>query len=265
MTTEADEEVSGDAHVGVSPQPPATPTSDVPAIEVAGVAKRFGQHVALEGVDLRIRAGEFVTLFGPNGAGKTTLVRCVATLARASEGTVALFGTPLQHSSPDLRRHVGVVSHASFLYGALTARENLLFYGGMFGVSELADRVDAVLEQVDLLDRGNDPVRTFSRGLLQRCAIARALVHDPEILLFDEPFSGLDPTAADTLYEILRGAHRRQRTVLMTSHDLRRGHELADRIVVLRYGNIVHDASAAGVGGREMEQLYHQLIHGDRA
>lgn len=233
-----------------------------PAIRIVGLDKRFGYRAALVGVDLQIERGEFVSLFGPNGAGKTTLVRCVATLAHPSAGYVEIYGTRLSSATPDLRRHVGVVSHASFLYGALTARENLLFYAAMFDVDEAEHRADKVLDQVGLCDRAHDPVRTFSRGLLQRCAIARALVHDPDILLFDEPFSGLDPTAADTLHAILERAHERRRTVLMTSHDLRRGHELADRVLVLRAGRIVHDGPASGLDCGEMEALYQRLIHG---
>lgn len=233
-----------------------------PAISVRGLDKRFGLQAALDSLDLDIPQGQFVTLFGPNGAGKTTLVRCLATLTRPTSGTVALMGRPMMSASPALRRHVGVVSHASFLYGALSARENVLFYARMFGVQEAEARAVEVLRLVGLGERLDDAVRTFSRGLVQRCAIARALVHDPEILLFDEPFSGLDPVAANTLRTLLRDAHARRRTVLMTSHDLARGHDLADRVAVLARGRMVMDLPAEQIGAAELASRYEQAIAG---
>lgn len=230
-----------------------------PVIRVRGLTKRFGLRAALDGLDLDVGRGEFLTLFGPNGAGKTTLIRCLATLAHASSGSVEIDAQPVQTAEAGLRRRVGVVSHASFLYGALTARENLAFYARMFGVEAVEARVLAVARDVGIEDRLDDPVRTFSRGLTQRCSIARALVHDPDILLFDEPFSGLDPVAAATLHGILRDAHAAGRTVLMTSHDLRRGQELADRFLILRSGRIVHDSPAAEIGREDLEALYDRL------
>jgi heme exporter protein A len=235
---------------------------NVPAIRVRGLTKRFGLRAALDRIDLDVARGEFLTLFGPNGAGKTTLIRCLATLSHASAGRVEILDQPVQTAEASLRCKVGVVSHSSFLYGALTARENLTFYARMFGVEGAETRVIAVARDVGLEDRLDDPVRTFSRGLTQRCSIARALVHDPEILLFDEPFSGLDPVAAATLHGILREAHAAGRTVLMTSHDLRRGRELADRFLILRSGRIAHDAPSAEIGWEELEALYDRLSRG---
>ncbi len=233
-----------------------------PAISVRTLSKRFGLNVALDSLDLELPPGEFLTLFGPNGAGKTTLIRCLATLTRPTSGSVSLLGSPMLQAAPSLRRHIGVVSHASFLYGALSARENLLFYAHMFEVEDAPERARRVLESVGLGDRLDDPVRTFSRGLRQRCAIARALVHDPAILLFDEPFSGLDPVAADTLGGLLRDAHARERTVLMTSHDLRRGHDLADRVAVLSYGRLVLDIPASDIEPEALAARYQAATEG---
>ncbi len=227
-------------------------------IVARGLGKRFGGHVGLADVDLDVPAGEFLTIFGPNGAGKTTLIRCLATLARPTTGTVELLGVALATADAGIRSRIGVVSHQSFLYGQLTARENLLFYARMFAVDDADDRVRAVADVVQLTDRLDDQVRTFSRGLVQRCAIARALVHEPEMLLFDEPFSGLDPLAAARLADMLRAAHEAGRTVVMTSHDLRRGIELADRVAVLRRGRLVHIQPAATAS--DFEATYYGLV-----
>lgn len=222
------------------------------------LGKRFGGHVGLADVDLEVPTGEFLTIFGPNGAGKTTLIRCLATLARPTTGTVELLGTMLTRAAAGIRSRIGVVSHQSFLYGQLTARENLLFYARMFAVEHPDERVLAVADLVQLGDRLDDQVRTFSRGLVQRCAIARALVHEPDLLLFDEPFSGLDPLAAARLVEILRAAHDAGSTVVMTSHDLRRGTELADRVAVLRRGRLAHIQPA--ITTENFEATYNRLV-----
>ncbi len=232
------------------------------ALRIRALSKRFGVRTALDGVDLEVARGTFLSLFGPNGAGKTTLVRCLATLARPSSGEILLDGRPVHSDGEGARRRLGVVSHASFLYGALTARENLLFYARMFGVADAQTRVRELLESVGLEDRADDPVRDFSRGLKQRCAIARALVHDPELLLFDEPFAGLDPVAADALQELLRSARARGKTILMTSHDLARGHELADRFVVLHRGRVVLQGDVAGTDPEELGRRYRRLVKG---
>jgi len=236
--------------------------SPAAAIQVESLGKRFGLTVALHSVDLEIPAGQFVTLFGPNGAGKTTLVRCLGTLTRPTSGHVRVMGQRLSSALPTVRRRIGLVSHASFLYGALSPRENLAFYARMFAVPDASTRTAEVIERVGLGDRIDDPVHTFSRGMLQRCAIARALVHDPEILLFDEPFSGLDPVAADTLTALLRDAQARRRTVLMTSHDLQRGRDLADRVAILAHGRIVFDLPANSLTHESLQQHYQSAVRG---
>ena len=215
---------------------PAAP--DAPAIDVRGVGKRFGPAIALSDVSFTVAPGEFVTLFGPNGAGKTTLVRIVATLARATSGSVHIQGTEVRSGHPDLRRAIGVVSHRSFLYGELTARENLEFFGRLFGLSDPGDRAVEAAGAVALERRLDDPVRSFSRGLEQRCAIARALLHEPEILLLDEPFAGLDPLASRNLEAALERAGSSGCTVLMTSHDLTRGATLATSVGILHHGRL---------------------------
>lgn len=235
-----------------------------PGIRIEGLKKRFGRRAALRGVDLSIDSGEFCTIFGPNGAGKTTLVRCLATLSRPSGGRIRIDGQELRQASAGIRRRLGVVSHASFLHPPLTARENLSFYGSMFGVADPGRRAEEVADAVGIGSRLDDPVRTFSRGLLQRCAIARALVHDPDLLLFDEPFAGLDPVAADSLRDLLTDARRDGTTVVMTSHDLERGRKLADRIVVLDRGRVALDSPSAEISATDLARRYRESTKGRR-
>ena len=195
-------------------------------------------------------------MFGPNGAGKTTLLRLLASLARPSEGELLFRGRPLREDPAALRRVLGYVSHESLLYDALTPRENLRFAGRLHGVAELDARVEEVLAQVELTDRGDQPVRELSRGLRQRASVARALLPDPEVVLLDEPFTGLDRQAAGVLRRRLETLRARGRTVLLVTHDLSAGLELADRVVILQRGRLVLDRAATGLEPRDFERLY---------
>jgi heme exporter protein A len=207
-------------------------------IEVSRLVKRFGPKVVLRQLDFRVESGEFVALLGPNGAGKTTFLRILSSLSRPTLGNVSVAGFSLPHQAANVRRRLGVVSHLPLLYGDLSAEENLLFYGRMYAVDNLARRMDEVLEQVGLTSRRRDLVRTFSRGMQQRLAIGRAILHDPEVLLLDEPHTGLDQDACDMLDAALRQVAVRGRTVVMTSHDLSRTEDLATRFDVLARGMI---------------------------
>jgi heme exporter protein A len=185
-----------------------------------------------------VEPGEFVALLGPNGAGKTTFLRILASLSRPSLGNVRIAGYNLPAQASAVRRRLGVVSHLPLLYGDLTAGENLQFYGRMYGVANLERRVREVLDLVGLAARRRDLVRTFSRGMQQRLAIGRAVLHDPEVMLFDEPHTGLDQDASAMLDGVLREVAARGRTVVMTSHDLARAADLASRYDVLSRGTI---------------------------
>jgi heme exporter protein A len=207
-------------------------------IEVKRLVKRFGPKVVLKNLDFRVEQGEFVALLGPNGAGKTTFLRILASLSRQTLGDVTIAGFSLPHQAAAVRRQLGVVSHLPLLYGDLSAAENLQFYGRMYGVPTLEKRIGEVLELVGLANRRRDLVRTFSRGMQQRLAIARAVLHDPEVLLLDEPHTGLDQDACEMLDAVLRQVAARQRTVVMTSHDLVRVADLASRFDVLARGQI---------------------------
>lgn len=222
-------------------------------IRVHGLAKRFGLKTVLRGLDFQVEEGEFVALLGPNGAGKTTFLRILASLSRPSLGDVRIAGFRLPAQAAAVRRRLGVVSHLPLLYGDLTAEENLRFYGRMYGVPELQKRIAAVLELVGLSARRRDLVRTFSRGMQQRLAIGRAVLHDPEVMLFDEPHTGLDQDACAMLDTVLKEVAARGRTVVMTSHDLSRAADLASRFDVLSRGVVT-----ASIQRDEIEP--HQLL-----
>jgi len=210
-------------------------------LSCAGLTRRFAAVIALQGVDLKVEAGESVAILGPNGAGKTTLMRVIATLLRPSAGTLLLFDRPIGDGGAQARRRIGFLSHHSFLYPDLTPTENLEFYARMFHVPAVTQRVHELIERVGLTGWAHRPVRMLSRGLEQRCALARALLHRPDLLLLDEPFTGLDVDASATLIEMLRQEQQRGMTMLMTTHDLARGLDLCRRAVVLVRGKIRYD------------------------
>jgi len=219
----------------------------IPAIAAQGLEKRFGRVHALRGVDLALERGRTLAVLGPNGAGKSTLLRLLAGLARPSAGTLVVGDAGSARASSAERRRaraaVGYLGHATLLYPDLTARENLLFAARLHGVSEAQARADALLEQQGLLGVADRLTRSFSRGMAQRLAIARGLVHDPSILLLDEPFTGLDPSAAEALERQLRQLRDQGRTLVLVTHELARACALADAAIVLSRGLVVHRAT----------------------
>lgn len=210
----------------------------MPMIEVHSLVKRFGTKTVLKKVDFSAAEGEFVAVLGPNGAGKTTFLRILSSLSRPTLGEVRIAGYRLPGEAVAVRRRLGVVSHQPLLYGDLTADENLRFYGKMYGVQNLEPRIVEVLELVGLLPRRRDLVRTFSRGMQQRLAIGRAVIHDPDVMLLDEPHTGLDQEASNMLDTVLMEVAARGRTLVMTSHDLVRVSDLASRFDILSRGVI---------------------------
>jgi heme exporter protein A len=230
-------------------------------IEIRGLIKAFGSRAVLKGVNLDVAPGEFLTLVGPNGAGKTTLMNVVSTLGKPTGGRVRVAGYDLADGAAEARRQIGLVSHKTLLYDDLSAEENLRFYARMYDVPDAGARAEAMLRQVGLWGRQRDAVRTYSRGMQQRLAIARALLHDPPVLLLDEPDTGLDQHAAAMLTDLLRqaGAARR-RTVLMTTHNLERGLELGDRVAILAGGRIAFQAAKSELDAARFRDVYHQHV-----
>ncbi len=229
-------------------------------IEVHHLTKRFGPKVVLRGLDLRVEKGEFVALLGPNGAGKTTLLRILASLSKPTLGEVWIAGYRLRDQAAWIRRRLGVVSHQPLLYGDLSAEENLRFYARLYGLENAEARIREVLTLVGLWARRRDLVRTFSRGMQQRLAIGRAILHDPEVLLLDEPHTGLDQEACDMLDQLLRQVAARGRTVVMTSHDLARAADLASRFDVLSGGHIQASVRREDLAGDALLTFYRQAL-----
>lgn len=239
---------------------PKLPCSPAIMIKVRRLVKRFGLKTVLRGLDFQVEQGEFVALLGPNGAGKTTFLRILASLSRPSLGEVRIAGYSLPHQSAAVRRRLGVVSHLPLLYGDLTAEENLRFYGRMYGVFDLQSRVAEVLDLVGLTARRRDLVRTFSRGMQQRLAIGRAVLHDPDVMLFDEPHTGLDQDASVMLDTVLAEVAASGRTVVMTSHDLARAADLASRFDVLSRGVITTSVKRDDIDPNHLLTYYRQAL-----
>lgn len=232
------------------------------AVKLTKLGKYFGPITALGSVDLSLQPGEFLTVFGPNGSGKTTLMRIIATLARPSSGSVSLFGKDVRRALAPVRRRIGLVTHQSLLYSSLSGFQNVLFFARMFGVDDAPDRAREILAKMGLEYRMDDALSTYSRGMEQRCAIARALVHRPDVLLLDEPFSGLDPDAAARLHDLLANPEEGSRTVILTTHDLTRGAELADRVAILARGHLVFDTPVEQIAVGAMPDIYREHTRG---
>jgi len=209
--------------------------------------KRYGLNSALRGVNLDVAEGEFLTLVGPNGAGKSTLLRIIATLLTPTEGVVNVGGWKFPEHADKVRRHIGLVSHQSLLYHDLSAAENLTFFAELYQLPDVPERVAAALKTVGLYARQRDPVRSFSRGMVQRLTIARATLHEPDVLLLDEPYTGLDRDASLLLDNLLEQEARQGRTILMITHDLVHGLEQCDRVAILYNGRIAADLRSDAV------------------
>ena len=233
-------------------------------IEARGLAKSFGEHQALRGIDLRVSRGEHLVIFGPNGAGKTTLVKILSTLVRPSAGSVRLDGIDIRDKPAQVRRRISLVSHQTFLYDDLTVYENLKFYGKMYDVPNLETRISEVVSWVQLEPRRHDRAGTLSHGLRQRVSIARAVLHNPSILFLDEPEVGLDPKASTMIRDILGSINSGSRTVVMTTHNLERGLELGDRVVILDRGKIVYQAARDEIDMPNFRQIYDRCTGADR-
>jgi heme exporter protein A len=219
------------------------------AIELVDVGRAYGDRIALAGVTLALEDGRTLAVFGANGAGKSTLLRILATLLRQHRGTVRVLGAELPREGWAARGRIGFLGHEPLLYRELTARENLRFHARLHGVE--AGRAETLLDAVGLTGRADEPVRTFSRGMVQRVAVCRAVLHDPELLLLDEPLAGLDPGAAAAV-EALLG----RRTRVVISHDVEHGLAEADLVLGLRRGRPALLAPAAEVALGDVRELY---------
>ncbi len=234
--------MSSEAHTGTA----------APALELAGVVRRYGEREALAGVDLELAAGHTLVVFGPNGAGKTTLLRVLATLLRPHAGVVRVLGSALPDDAWAVRGRVGLLAHEPLLYRELSATQNLHYHARLHGVGE--ERVAALLDAVAIGPRAEEPLRTLSRGMVQRVAIARAVLHDPELLLLDEPYANLDPAAIELVAPLIGPSSRRTR--VLCSHDPSGGLAEADLVLGLRAGRPALVRQAGTVEPGEITELY---------
>ncbi len=255
MTTRgAESEVAGSAESLEAPTVAA-------AVLVRNLRKDYGHHEALRGVDLRLDPGTFLTIFGPNGAGKTTFMKVLSTLTRPTEGIVHVGGKDVVKDAPEVRKRVGVISHNTYLYAQLTGLENLEFYAGMYRVPNGRQRALSLLKRMDLFTRMDDRVGGYSRGMQQRLSVARALLHDPELLLLDEPYTGLDQHASRVLAEVLQGLRDGTRTVIMTTHNIQEGLSGCDRVAILVEGQFVYDRRVADIDTSSFQHTYFTCVH----
>jgi heme exporter protein A len=224
----------------------------VSAVEVERLARHYGEREALSDVSLSLASGQTLVVFGPNGAGKTTLLRVLATLLRPHAGSVRVLGSALPQDGWAVRGRIGLLGHEPLLYRELTARENLRFHARLHGVAE--ERVEELLAAVRIDDRADEPLRMLSRGMVQRVAVARAVLHDPELLLLDEPRSNLDPAAVELVDPLIGPGARRTRVIC--SHDPGGGLAEADIVLGLRAGRVALVRDAAAVAPEEIAELY---------
>ncbi|HEX6789749.1 MAG TPA: heme ABC exporter ATP-binding protein CcmA [Candidatus Krumholzibacteria bacterium] len=235
------------------------------ALACRGLTKRYGRVAALRSVDLTVPAGECVALFGRNGAGKTTMLQIIGSLIGSYEGSAEIFGHRVKRGETEHRRHVGLVLHDTCLYMDLSVLENLRFFGRLYGVQDYEARARELLVQFDLESRGHSIARELSRGMKQRLALARALVHGPRLLLLDEPYTGLDEPSSQALSSMLERFVREGGTVLMSTHDVERAFDSATRAVILDQGVITFDQPTKGLDAATFRHAYWNVLFTGRA
>jgi heme exporter protein A len=231
-----------------------------PVLACERLTKRYGRVAALKSVDLAVGAGECVAVFGRNGAGKTTLLHVVGSLIRSFEGEVRVFGADRRHAESATRRAVGLVLHETCVYDDLSAIDNLRFFARLYAVRDYEARARDMLARFGLADRAGSVVRTLSRGMKQRLAIARALVHRPRLLLMDEPFTGLDEAANQSLVAVLREFVGDGGTVVLSTHDVERAFEVASRTIILERGSVTLDRSVQDIDVAAFRHAYWHVL-----
>ena len=225
-------------------------------IETTNIVKVLGDRYILRGVNLNINQGESVALLGPNGAGKSTWLKIVAGLLKPSQGEVYLHGTPFKTDDFERQQQIGYLGHKSFLYEALSPRENLRFFAKLYNLEHPESRIDQLIEAVGLSFFQNEPVHTFSRGMLQRLAIARTLLQKPTTLLLDEPYTGLDQQAIQMLNKLLEQLRQSDTTMVIVTHDFEHITDVCNRVVLLDKGKIIADESLQDRSVAWVKQLY---------
>ena len=231
-------------------------------VTAENLSRAFGSRRAVDGVSLAVARGESLAIFGPNGAGKTTLLRTLGGLLRPSSGVARIDGVKLP-GGPDVRRRIGVISHHSLLYDALTARENVEFAAKLYGVADPRGKSERALQRMRILDRADTPVRALSRGMRQRVSVARATVHDPSVVLADEPFTGLDVVGAGALSNLLNELISTGASLILVTHNVDEGLSLATHAAVMRAGRIVRLDRRSDIEPAAFANDYARLVASD--
>lgn len=231
-------------------------------IEIKKLIKQADNKVILRGINLSIKKGETVAILGPNGAGKSTLLKVIATLIKPSSGEVSINGLELKKNATEIKKLMGYLPHSSLLYEHYSPLENLVFFGNLYGVKGIEEKAIELVKRVGLSFFLKEPVKNFSRGMVQRIAIARAIVHDPELLLLDEPHTGLDQGAISILNEVIISMKNKGATTLMVTHDFKQAAEICDRIIFVKDGKIVDDFLMTEKEIDLLTEKYQQLTEG---
>lgn len=210
-------------------------------IQIKKLIKQADTKLILRGIDLSIEKGETVAILGPNGAGKSTLLKVIATLIKPSSGEVKINGLDLKKNGNDIKKLMGYLPHSSLLYEHYSPLDNLVFFGNLYGVKGVEEKAVKLIKDVGLSFFLKEPVKNFSRGMIQRTAIARAIIHEPELLLLDEPHTGLDQGAISILNDVIISMKQKGATTLMVTHDFKQAAEICDRIIIIKDGKVVDD------------------------
>jgi heme exporter protein A len=230
-----------------------------PVVDVAELTREFGPRQAVAGVSFALASGECLALFGPNGAGKTTLLRLLAGLLKPTSGTARISGMALP-GGPLVRSRVGLISHHTMLYEALSARENVSFSARLYGIRDAKLRVEDSLRRMSMLERADAPIRSLSRGMQQRVSIARAMVHSPQLVLADEPYSGLDESGARALTSVLQELRSAGTAIIVVTHNLAEGLSLATHAAVMQRGKFVRYDKAGSVDPKSYAATYRRAV-----
>lgn len=228
------------------------------AVEISNLVKRYGNFVVLKDVSLEIDSGEAWAILGPNGAGKTTLIRIISGQAKPSEGVVRVFGVRSDEFTEEIKGKMGILSHNHFLYEDLTAWENLMFYGKLYGVENLEKKAGDMLKKMNLYSRADDLVRNFSRGMKQKLAIARTLIHSPDLIILDEPTAGLDIQSRKELFSLISSIRKEGKTIVFTTHNLDEVSEFCDFVAILNRGRLLGVREITS--DEPLEEYYLELI-----
>ncbi len=228
--------------------------------EAKNIVKRFGRSTALRGINLQVAEGDFISIFGANGVGKTTFLKISAKLLSPSEGEIFFKGKNINEAGNAARKEIGFIAHDTFLYRSLTARENLRFYGRMYQTPELDSVIDSTLKSVGLYERGDDLITGFSRGMQQRLTIARAFLHNPTILLLDEPYTGLDRAASEILNGLIKSFYSSKNAGIMTTHNLDQGYDIASHVVVMNKGKVEFISATKDISKKDFGEIYMKIV-----